>query len=337
MRRCYAAVLTALAVMVVGAVLAQQDEAVLLRYKWEAGQRLAWDLTARTTGKVGIVGGEGTGQTLDIATVFSTSLFSDVLEVMDDGSARVRASFGTMSVDTELPNGQTLTVHIDPATGKVTVAAPQGAQQVQQQIPGPMAKILSEGFVMLVTDRGVIRKVEGMDELMATMARIAGPRASTSNLTDMINWIEPRLPEDTVKPGDHWTRDFPPIFGIKAGAAPKANMAIKHTYVGPSTVEGVKCAKVTAEMEASGIDFTVPAEATYTGLSVELKNLSIQMFFTYNLSLDDGHLVSGTGQIRETGTVRTFGTLKVGDEERPYDQTVHLDGVTIKIDVSRQQ
>ncbi|MGD9519871.1 MAG: hypothetical protein AB7W28_10180, partial [Armatimonadota bacterium] len=69
MRVSAVAVLVAVVLATGAAALAQDEQPILLRYKWLPEQRLTWELASRVNGRISIVEGEGAGTTLDANTI----------------------------------------------------------------------------------------------------------------------------------------------------------------------------------------------------------------------------------------------------------------------------
>ncbi len=315
--------------------VAQDDEPILLRYKWETGQRLDWEMTGRVTGRIAMVEGPQAGQTLDINSTFSMGLFTDVLEVAADGSARTRMTFGSMNIQTTLPNGQLLSMDMDLAAGKVRVVPQQGGQVIEQDLPEALTKLFGAGFVTRVTNRGEIVEVEGAQELQAMLAKMAGPQANAFNITEAMNWIEPLLPEGPVKTGDTWVQEKPALLGLDGAATAAAPFVIQYRHDGYTMLEGVRCVKINSSIEASGIEFSTTAAPGALGLSQDVKGMSIRANMLNCLSLDDGHLVSLQGQVEQTGTMHQEGTLTVGDQNVDVNQTIAFDALTVHLQASR--
>ncbi len=335
MRVSAVAVLVAVVLATGAAALAQDEQPILLRYKWLPEQRLTWELASRVNGRISIVEGEGAGTTLDANTIVNMSIFCDVLGVEQDGSARVKMSFGAMSVVTTLPTGQTFNVLVDLAAGKLRIQGVEGAQPLEQDLPPPLGRFFSQGLTVLITDRGKVTSVEGGEELQALFAKMAGPQASVFNLADAISWIEPLLPEQPVKTGDTWSETRPFIFGATGpGGAPNP-FVINYAHAGYTNIEGVRCVKINSNMSLSGVDFATPEPDAAQGLKQEFKEVSIQVNLSSNLSCEDTHVLSLDGQITQTGTVHQEGTVTFGDRQMPLNQTYHMDRMQVSLQASR--
>ncbi len=337
-RSVWLLILTTVAVLAACAALAQQadDEAVTLAYKWQAGDRFSYAITTHTKGKISLVQGQGTGQALDLDMTATLTMFSDVLEVSDDGSARVKVTFGMITTEMVTPQGQRMIVHMDPATGEVTVQGPGGQQQnVQQKLPDAIKGVLAKGFVITISDKGEIKEVEGLEKLQAALQKIAGPQATTMKLNQMVSWLEPRLPDKPVKPGDEWQAQIPWMFGAAGQKAPE-NLVMKLRYAGKSKINGVECAKVQASMEVSGLDMTVEP-GTVSPMGQEVRGMSIRMYLTYYLDLQSGHVVRASGKMAQSGTVRQYGTIEVNGQEHRLDVTVQLDNLATDLEIEAKK
>jgi hypothetical protein len=317
----------------VAVALAQDDQPLLLRYKWEAGQRLTWDLTARATGRISVVTGQQAGQSINVNVVAAMALFADALDMTEDGYARLRISFGAISVDVTLPDGQTLSTQVDLAAGKVRIINPAGGAPGEVELPAAFTELFGKGFVVHINDRGKILRIEDAEAFQALLQKMAGPQASSINLPDLVSWIEPVLPEQPVKPGDQWTEEKHSILGITQTMAGPAQLTVKHRHAGYTNIEGIRCAKIESSFEVSGLDLTTQPQTT--GLTQEIKGLSVRVFVTSYLSTEDTHVLAVNGQITETGTISQRGTVKLGAQETDVDQTVYFDGLTVNIEASR--
>ncbi|MCD6350961.1 MAG: hypothetical protein J7M26_02480 [Armatimonadetes bacterium] len=328
----------AMVVTTAGLALAQDDQAVLLRYKWEKGEHLDWDMTMHVTGRFGIVEGPQAGTSLDLDNTMAMTIFADVVEVLDDGSAWVKMTLGEMNIESTLPNGQTVNIALDLASGKVRILAPGGNQPVEQDLPKEVSEIFGQGFTMRITDRGEVKELKGAEKLKAMLERMGGPQASAIDITQTMNWIEPYLPEKPVKPGDTWEQEKPNIFGMPGAAGAQGNkpFIIRFKHAGYSVVDGVRCVKIETTFEASGVDMSVAtAQTAATGLHQQLKGMSMRMSMVNLFSLEDHHVQSVKGTIHESGTVHQEGTIEINGREVQLNQTFQLDDVTVEIEAQR--
>ena len=320
-----------LAAFLPAAVAGEDNEAVSLTYKWNAGDRYTWTITTRSNGKISMAQGGGAGQAIDLDTTVSLTLFTDVLEVLDDGSARIKLSFGMISTDVKTPQGQTITVHVNPASGEVTIEG-AGGQQPKQKLPDAVREMMAQGVTLTLTNKGEVTKGEGMEKLQQALRKVAGPRGAGFQLNQMISWIEPPLPDHPVKPGDEWEKTIPWVFGAGAKDQSTPKLTMKFRYLGKSNIDGRDCAKVQASLEVSGLDMSV--EPGVVGpVGQEVKGLSMQLYITYYLDLETGHVVQAQGRIIQSGTVRQYGTVEVNGQEHNFDMTIQLDQLTTELEI----
>ncbi|MBC7289425.1 MAG: hypothetical protein H5T86_15560 [Armatimonadetes bacterium] len=323
----------ALVLVVVSAAVAQQgdDQAVELAYKWKAGDRYSFAVSARSQGKVAILSGEGAGQQFMLDVAADLTVFADVVEVREDGAAKIKVSFGMVGAQINTPQGQTMVFHLDPATGDVTLEGPGGQRNLVQKLPESLRQMMASGFTMTMTNKGKVEEVEGLDQLQAALRRIAGGNASPMLLNQLISWVEPPLPDNPVKPGDEWQRAVPWIFGAAKENAPE-QLVMKFRYAGKSNVNGVECAKVEASMQVSGLDMSIEP-GTVGPIGQQISGLSMQMHLTYYLNADTCHVHEAKGRISQSGTIRQYGTIEIQGREQNFDTTVQLDGLVTEVEV----
>ncbi len=274
---------------------------------------------------------------MELDATLSAEVFVDVLDVSDEGVGKLRTFFGKMTTITTMPNGQVVTTELEPDSGDVRIIDAQGNAQPGPKVPQWLAKVLTEGFTIEVDQRGKVRKIEGLGKLQAAFEKMGGAQAGTSSLTQMVRWLEPLLPEEAVEVGDEWEDRANWFIGLGVSSSGAKELVTKYVYQGVAEVDGCKCAKIEAAMRVSGLDLSVPAELTQTGLETEIKGMSLDVHMTYYLSLEDGHVQRAKGRVLQTGTVHVKGTVQVEGEEMGVDQSVQYDGLVTEVELVLQK
>jgi hypothetical protein len=119
-----------------------------------------------------------------------------------------------------------------------------------------LGMILNKPFTMTVTEKGEIKKIEGLDNIIQSVGTTGNPQdeamrkqiASTFNDTAIRSMMQQSLniyPDKTVKPGDTWTKTMSVNMGPIA-------MKIDNTYKLTSVTNGIAHIDVASKISSNG-------------------------------------------------------------------------------------
>ncbi len=314
------------AVLLAAALSAAADEGVLLRYKWQAGQQIQYDLSIHAHGSIGTAQGPANPAFHEIDMRTGMPLFLKVEELGDDGTATVRVLLGLMTVDMTIDGQGPMHTELDPVEGKVR--APNG-----QEVPLPpqMVQVLREGIALQIDPRGQVKKVLGAEKFTQVLSGFAGRMGNQFQQLTMS--FTPLLPEGAAKPGAEWKVKLPMPIG--PGAQDAIELDVQMAYKGIEERGGVRCHKLTMVASAEGVNHSSKPPEGKQGLAVELTDYSVHSEFTYWLSAEDCSLVAAEGTVRQDGTVHATGQVTIGQTQQPVDTTMVFDGFVQEIAVER--
>ncbi|MGD9496066.1 MAG: hypothetical protein AB7Y46_07135 [Armatimonadota bacterium] len=222
---------------------AQPADRVLLRYHWNAGDEVVWQIKSETTGTITM-----RDLTEDPVEETTTEVWSSAtmpmrlqVEAVDaEGNGTITYRFGTIEMDVAA-QGQQQYIRIDPAAGTVT------ANGEQVPMPESIGNWLRAPIKLVVSPRGELLQVD-LPETMQMPGGLGG--------MDMTQWMrlsqqwQMTFPEQPVSAGYAWGASMPGVFGADEEAGdvgeglepPMATMVF--TLAGWETVDGVECARV---------------------------------------------------------------------------------------------
>lgn len=246
--------MVSLALLIVLAASAQQDaDRVLLRYQWNAGDEITWQVTSETTGTVLVrdrTKDPVEEQTQDIWTSTSVPLTLAVESVDADGNGTVSYRMGVMEMDMTM-QGQQMYMRIDPEAGTMTVNGEE------QPLPGPMMGAMLQDMTMVISPRGEMLEVQ-----LPEGAPFGGmfPGFDMTQMMRMGQQWQATFHEQPIPVAYSWGSSMPMPFGgrAEAGAAaaeegapadgeapgevPAATMVF--TLAGWETVGEAQCARI---------------------------------------------------------------------------------------------
>jgi hypothetical protein len=212
------------------AVCAQEDEQYLLRYKWDQGDQITWNVTSETTGTVIVRDLTKDPVKETQSPIWSRMMMPMTLTVEDvdaEGNATIVYEMGTMQMDIEA-EGETMYICIDPEAGTMTVDGEA------QALPPGAATGMSGPYRMVITPRGDVGEMELPEGLSAMMGGISG--------FDLDRWMKMSqgwavaFPEEPVSVGHVWGAAMEPPLPLQADgdtdAAPPGDVAVLYRLLG---------------------------------------------------------------------------------------------------------
>lgn len=194
---------------------AQNDaERVLLRYRWNTGDEITWQVGSETTGSVtmrDLTKDPVEEQTQEIWTATSLPLTLTVQSVDADGNGAISYRMGPIEMDMTMQGQQTY-MRIDPEAGVMTVNGEE------QPLPEPMMSAMRQSITMVISPRG---------EMLDVQFPEGSPMTAMPGF-DMTQWMrmgqqwQATLPEQPVPVGYRWGSSMPMPFGAGTGAAAAA-------------------------------------------------------------------------------------------------------------------
>ncbi len=237
----------ALATLVASAAFAQQPlERVLLRYGWEAGDELVWDMESEVTGEVTIEDHAQDPPSEQYMTMWVQAISPVVIAVESldaEGNATIAYSIGRIAIDMAM-GGEQQYIVMDPESGTMTVDGEEVPMPPQSAMPGfaaPMTMVVSNRGEVLEFDPGTAEGVA------TTFGGVPG--------MDLSTWMQEMrqsqmvLPEEPVPVGYVWAGTLRLPFGEGTNAM-EATMV--YTLSAMERVEGVECARIDL---AGAVDF----------------------------------------------------------------------------------
>jgi hypothetical protein len=229
------------AVLTVLMVCPASAQEASLRYRWNAGDELRYRFTMQTTTTL-------TGSPMgDLTTqlAMTQTLSTTVEDVAPDGSATLRLAFLTFRMEISSPLGSKVFDSANPAD---TDASPDNSPD--RMLSNIVSALAGASIVVQSSPNGMVRKVEGLaqifDRMVASLPRDAATAASVAALKDsmtdeaigrQLSQGLAQLPDQPVKAGDSWTRQFDmsnPIIGGRIGSTTFTLQALESS--GASTV-----------------------------------------------------------------------------------------------------
>jgi hypothetical protein len=190
-------------------------QSVTLRYKWTEGEEVKYRLTQQTTATVsGLPNGLGN---MKVDTTMALVVRSVVKEVAADGTVTLEQVYESIRMDINSP----MAMAVDSAN--------KDAAADTNPMNAALGAMLGESFVIVVSPRGVVQKVEGLDRLMEKVfktipqnpASAAATQAMRNSLSDesmkqILSQGFAQFPDRAVKVGESWSGESTianPLFG----------------------------------------------------------------------------------------------------------------------------
>ena len=225
---------------------AQDEERVLLRYQWNAGEEIVWDVVTETSGTMVMrdLTKDPVEETmLPIWSRVMMPMTLTVESVDDDGNGTVVYELGTMQMDVQA-EGRQVYMEFDPATGAMTMDGQQ------MPVPGGMQAGMAGPYRMVISPRGEVLDIE-LPEGLAMMGLAGG--------ADMTQWMKmsqqwsATFPEEPVYADYVWSTQFDAPLGTPAeevaegdARRPAGDGAMVYCMTGTRLVGGVDCVTLDA-------------------------------------------------------------------------------------------
>jgi len=201
----------AVVIGLVGAATTGFAQDVSLRYRWTKGEQTHTRVTQQSSTSISgaaIPAGAGGGR---LETTTSEVFRTTVEDVAADGTATLRLLIESVRMEFDSPLGKAV---FDSESKDGAAAA---ANPLPQSMSAAYSAMIGQSFVMVVSPRGVVQKIEGMSLLMERVLNaqpqdriapevLAGFRNTFSDdaTRDMLGWGTAPLPERPLRPGDTW-------------------------------------------------------------------------------------------------------------------------------------
>lgn len=323
---------------------AQNDaDRVLLRYRWNAGDEITWQVSSETTGSVtmrDLTKDPVEEQTQEIWTVASLPMTMVVESVDADGNGTISYRMGVIEMDMTMQGQQTY-MRIDPEAGTMTVNGEA------QPLPEPMMSAMQQNITMVISPRGAMLDVQFPEGL--PMGAMPG--------FDMTQWMrmgqqwQAPFPEQPVPIGYSWGSSMPMPFGAGTAGAATANAeaaeapaaTVIFTLAGWETVGEARCARVdvvgTIDLEElplpMGQGMGVGAEAP-EGMQMKLGPMHISFDGSMLFDPAAGKLVSTQMSLLMDMDQRMSGTMETPEGEQTMNLEILIRDLLVETTVEPQ-
>jgi len=259
-------------VVSVGLAWSQDADKVLLRYKWQIGERAEWVVNSEMTGTVvtqDLTKAPPEETVTSISSTTTVPVYQTVEAVDEQGNGTISYQMGLIEVDWEAADGTVQHIVMDPVAKTMTVNG-----ETTPTPPGTMP-FGDEPMRMVVSPRGRVLE----SKMPAAMEQLFGTGGlSPTQAFDMMQSRQMELPEQPIGVGYTWTQtsaittSTPPGEAEQGGGDPEPppfSFAAAYTLMGFETVAGVECAQIET---VGALDMT---EAFQISQSTEQADLTI--------------------------------------------------------------
>lgn len=310
----------ALALCLALTAFAQGTERTLLRYRWNAGDEITWQVTSETTGTVTV-----RDLTQDPATENSTEMWTRstmpmtlVVESADaEGNGTVSYRLGRIDMDT-LRGGRQQYIQIDPEAGTMTV---NGEEQV---IPEQMLLGMLGDMKLVLSPRGEL--IDAQIPEGSPVGSIFGGMDMTQ-IVRMSQHSQVTFPEQPVSPGYSWAASMSAPFGEETDHQFDTTMVL--TFVGMEMADGVQCARIgmVGAMDITELPMGLGGGPGALPEGVEMKLGPMHVSVTGSLLFDPevGRIVSGDIDVLVDMDQHISGTAQGPDgTDQQIDQMIEI-------------
>ncbi|GEM_PF-4034967 len=329
------AVLVALTVLVAACgAWAQDDERVLLRYQWNAGEDIVWDVTAEATGTVitrDLKKDPVEETTVPVWTRVMMPITLSVESVDGEGNGTIAYKLGQMQMDVQA-EGRQMYMVFDPETGKMT------ADGEEVPLPEGMDAMMGTSFRMVMSPRGQLLEMELPEAMEAFMA---GAGANMMQWMRMSQQWSATFPEEPVGvdhvwsagPGDSLAGIVP---GADGEAAPGMAGSILYHMTGTRTVANADCVAIDM-LGAIDID-SLPTPPGMMGamggedFEFRMGPMHLSMVGGYDFDAAAGKLVGGDIRMVMDMVQQMKGTVQT--PEGPQEMNMEIISRGIAVDVT---
>ncbi|MGI5817768.1 MAG: hypothetical protein ACOX9R_06680 [Armatimonadota bacterium] len=329
--------------LAVGVVWAQDDERVLLRYHWNPGEEIVWDVTSETTGAMIM-----RDLTKDPVEETVTSVWNRVVmpitlfveNVDEDGNATVTYQMGVMEMDVEA-EGRQQYIRIDPQAGTMTVDG-EPAPVPEQMLAG-----MAGSFRMVISPQGEMIDMDVPEGLRALMG---------ASGMDMEQWMKlsqgwaASFPEEPIGIGRVWGASMTPPLPVEGDAegalAPPGELTVLYRLLGSRVVNGVECAQIEMlgvmdfeTLPTPGADAMPGVWGALDGVEMTIGPMNVSISGTIDFDSVGGRLIASDASVIMDMTQRVKGTIPApeGAQDVEVDMEIitHDMKVNSRVEVAR--
>lgn len=262
--------------------LAIAQNAQPLRYNWQAGQTLTWQVLIEGNGNTTIsMGGQSmpSPQSLKLQAI----MVAQVLEVSPDKQAKVNVRLGPLEYSLQMGQAPPMSGKVDPDAGTGQLNAVQmtqfGMQPQTVQVPAEVLTALKTGFLAIVDDRGEPKGQEGIERFMQAVATLQGGAAIMGPIQALLI----TLPAEPLAPGQQWQVQTPAVQGLPP-------QTIQFRYAGVENFANVPCHKIESILQLTLQNMPMPQ--MMPGLSGTVTTATSKIQNTHWLSAQDSHVLA---------------------------------------------
>lgn len=335
-------VVTAMAVLLITAPMSwaqDLDGKVLLRYKWNAGEEVCFQVAVEAEGEMVMTDmtkepPEENG--MYISQTVNMPLYTTIEAVDEEGNGTVAYQMGIMEMDMTAGDQPTQHIVIDPVAKTMTVNGEPAP------LPDTALGYFGGSFRMVMSPLGEVLSFE-TPEAQGDLPDMMG--LSATQFARMARTSQMQLPAEPIREGYSWaqTVDLSTPRGAQEGeeteeeaqAAPMT-MTMVYTLVGFETVGEVQCAKIEI-VGAMDMTMTVSPPAEDADLTVQMAPMHFSMHgFTY-FDPEAGCVVRAEGdQIMELHQ-ETQGQVKAGGETHDINMIMTTEDFRTNTVVTREK
>jgi len=275
---CLLGVLAAVAIG--AAAMAQDDQPVLLQYKFTPGQTASYEMTGNGTIPMSIkMGADPGGQAMamDINLDLRMVMTQTCEKITEEGLAAILTRFPEMLVKTAMAVGEQ---NVD-----TVITWEKGALQAQvngQAMPADdnmkqLELLLGTGIKTLMKPNGATKMDPETAKLLQSLSSV-GMGGMQSGMNGLIG----AFPDHPVKPGDGWAVELKPedSGGMLAGTA-------EYKLEGYEDLDGARCAKITGQARFKNVQPMGGAGAMGASATVTAMDMTVDFTNYFDPALGD--------------------------------------------------
>jgi hypothetical protein len=344
-------VVIATAVIITGLAWSQDlGDRVLLRYTWNVGEQLTWNVSIEAEGDLlttDLTKEPTEEQRVYMVRTMNMPIYQTIEAVDEEGNGTVGSHIGLLDIEVNVDDRPTQYIVIDPKAKTMTVDG--------EQAPMPEAALgfLGVEFRMVMSPLGEVLKFDApfAQEQLFDMAGI-----SLSDFAQMNQASQIQFPVEPIQEGYTWAQtkelrapltsedqeeedaeDEAADAEHEAAAPPPLAMTMVYTLEGFETMDDVNCAKVEL---VGAMDmrepFRVHSTAGGADLTVETGPAHVSMHGFIYFDPEAGCMVKSEVDsimdVRQT----TQGQVQAGDQTRDVNLIVNIEGLVQRVTVTRE-
>jgi len=301
---------------------AQDAERVLLRYQWNAGDEITWEVISETTATITMrdLTQDPPAENAMEMWMRSTMPLTLVVESVDaDGNGTLSYRIGVMEMDM-LQGGQQQYIVMDPEAGTMTVNGEE------QELPEQMMPGMLGDMKLVLSPRG-----EMIDAQIPEGSPMAGMFGGMdmAQLMRMSQQSQVTFPEQPVSVGYSWGSSMASPFGDPDENQFDATMVL--TLGGLPTVGGVQCARIdmVGAMDMAELPMTMTmgggAGPMPEGIEMKMGPMHVSVAGSMMFNPAAGRVVSGDIDVLMDMDQHISGTAQAPDgTEQQVDQVIEI-------------